>query len=269
MSQQTEQQSSSQRVPMVNEHPIDPHSSNVYAVQHNTGMDHFVDANEDRPLLNAIITDETDDNDALTDSNYRLNGTQTVTCRVCENQIPYENKTMQHVIRCPACNEATPIRAAPTGKKFVRCPCNCLLICKISSNRIACPRPNCSRVIILKPTSSGDSTIPAPAGTARVQCYYCEEVFMFNTIASHIARCPHCQKRSSVSVGYVRSRSFGFFLAAMITFLIGLVITIGTVKSFHAWVVIIYILLLLLMIFFVHRLVFYFRLAVSKILGPI
>ncbi|KAI6241596.1 Phosphatidylinositol-4,5-bisphosphate 4-phosphatase [Aphelenchoides fujianensis] len=224
---------------------------------------------KDRPLLDTN-RDADDDAGTLSDTSYRPNGTQTITCRVCENLIPYDSsKTMQHVIRCPSCNEATPIRAPPTGRKFVRCPCNCLLICKVSSNRIACPRPNCSRVIILKPTSSVDSTIPAPAGTARVQCFYCEEVFMFNTIASHIARCPHCQKKSSVSVGYVRSRSFGFFLAALVTFLIGLVITIGMINNFHPWVIVIYLLLLILMAFFGQRFYYYVTMKVSKILGPL
>jgi phosphatidylinositol-4,5-bisphosphate 4-phosphatase len=137
-----------------------------------------------------------------------------VTCRVCEAEIPLEGKTNQHVVRCQKCNEVfipkinrmqkfhrqvTPIRAAPPGKKYVRCPCNCLLVCKATSTRIACPRQNCRRVITLAsgPPNSGipGTAIRAPVGTCRVQCAYCQEIFMFNTLTNQLAICPHCRKR--------------------------------------------------------------------------
>ena len=53
-----------------------------------------------------------------------------------QNMIDISGKRDQHVVKCGSCNEATPIRNAPTGRKYVRCPCNCLLICKSSSQVI-------------------------------------------------------------------------------------------------------------------------------------
>ncbi|CDW55241.1 Tmemb 55A domain containing protein [Trichuris trichiura] len=120
-------------------------------------------------------------------------GSKFIKCRVCGIPIDIRGKAQQYVVKCLHCNETTPIRPPPPGKKFVRCPCNCLLICRQASNRIACPRPDCKRVITLNAQSIGTAT-RAPLGTVRISCVYCNEIFMFNTLNKSLARCPHCRK---------------------------------------------------------------------------
>ncbi|KAK5966763.1 hypothetical protein GCK32_000502 [Trichostrongylus colubriformis] len=83
------------------------------------------------------------------DANGRHSTGATVTCRVCEEQIELGDRDNRYVVKCGVCQEATPIRPAPAGKKYVRCPCNCLLICGAACIRTACPRGNCRRVITL------------------------------------------------------------------------------------------------------------------------
>ncbi|PIO55375.1 hypothetical protein TELCIR_23239 [Teladorsagia circumcincta] len=39
------------------------------------------------------------------------------------------------------------------------------------------------------------SAIRAPAGSCRVQCVHCSEVFLFNTLSNCLAHCPHCKKK--------------------------------------------------------------------------
>lgn len=152
-----------------------------------------------------------------------------VTCRVCQTMIDVSGKRDQHVVKCTSCNEATPVKNAPAGKKYVRCPCNCLLICKSSSQRIACPRVNCKRIINLVPSPITPPVNIMP-GMSRVSCVHCSDAFLFNTLNNSLAKCPHCRKVSSVGPDFARGRSTLFFTMGVFFFLVGISITYGSYK---------------------------------------
>ncbi|XKL69494.1 hypothetical protein PGB90_007263 [Kerria lacca] len=99
-----------------------------------------------------------------------------VTCRVCQNAINIADKDNQYVVKCLHCNEATPIHNAPPGKKYVRCPCRCLLVCKETSQKVYCPRTNCGRIISLSNTSK--PSLPSMPGMCRVCCQHCSQFFL-------------------------------------------------------------------------------------------
>uniref|UniRef100_A0AC35TQS3 Phosphatidylinositol-4,5-bisphosphate 4-phosphatase n=1 Tax=Rhabditophanes sp. KR3021 TaxID=114890 RepID=A0AC35TQS3_9BILA len=152
-----------------------------------------------------------------------------VECRVCQTEINISGRLHQHVVRC-SCGEATPIRSAPPGKKYVRCPCNCLLICKAASARIACPRRNCRRVITLGDSTPTGVASRAPPGTSRISCIHCHEVFMFNTLINRVAQCPHCKKESSVGSRFARNRALAYSATSILGVALCIVLTVITAQ---------------------------------------
>uniref|UniRef100_A0A0X3NQV5 Phosphatidylinositol-4,5-bisphosphate 4-phosphatase n=1 Tax=Schistocephalus solidus TaxID=70667 RepID=A0A0X3NQV5_SCHSO len=195
----------------------------------------------------------------------------TVNCQVCNAVVPLGNKEKQLVVKCPVCNEATPIKGPPPGKQYVRCPCNCLLICKASTTRVGCPRPQCQRVITL-PGASSDTlgpsnleNVPINGGTftqrnvaIRLHCGNCQRPFSIpspqnsyphtRTCADRLiyclsggsapnsnfliaARCPQCRKVTSVGPAYARVRWVSYLLLTLIFLIISIAVTIGTVYA--------------------------------------
>ncbi|XP_078040549.1 type 1 phosphatidylinositol 4,5-bisphosphate 4-phosphatase [Augochlora pura] len=192
-----------------------------------------------------------------------------VTCRVCQAMIDISGKREQHVVKCSRCNEATPIRNAPPGKKYVRCPCNCLLICKSSSQRIACPRPNCKRIINLAPSPITPPVLCLP-GMCRVCCAHCHDTFLFNTLNNALARCPHCRKISSVGPDFARSRAIAFLIVGIIALIFAIAVTVGTymyVKT-HGGIYVVYVGAFLATLMCLGRSIYYFTMKISLIEGP-
>ncbi|XP_014396012.1 PREDICTED: type 2 phosphatidylinositol 4,5-bisphosphate 4-phosphatase, partial [Myotis brandtii] len=171
-------------------------------------------------------------------------GIPVINCSVCQSLISLDGKLHQHVVKCTVCNEATPIRNPPAGKKYVRCPCNCLLVCKDTSRRIGCPRPNCRRIVNLGPVmliseeQPAQPVVPTQPEGARVACGHCGNTFLwmelrFNTLA----KCPHCKKISSVGCALPRRRCCAYITIGMMCFFIGVGLTVGTqdfARRFHA-----------------------------------
>lgn len=196
-------------------------------------------------------------------------GIPMITCKVCGFNIDITGRREQHVVKCSSCNEATPIKSAPPGKKYVRCPCQCLLICKSSSLRISCPRNNCKRILNLAPLPA-NPTLPSVPGMCQVSCAHCHSLFLFNTLTNALARCPHCRKVSSVGQQFARSRGVMYLIAAFLVLAIGLGVTFGALSYSQRYKVIYAVdaCFFILCVWLFWKAFYYFTMKVGSIEGP-
>ncbi|CAN8024855.1 unnamed protein product [Ixodes persulcatus] len=192
-----------------------------------------------------------------------------VPCRVCGYVIDISGRRDQHVVKCSRCSEATPIRHAPPGKKYVRCPCNCLLICNVTSQRIGCPRPNCHRIINLAPSTTSIPQAPLP-GLCRVSCVHCQQNFLFNTLNNALSRCPHCRRVSSVGPQFARTRGILSLVLALVFLAITLGVALGTYQyAFEKkGIYVVYAGGFIAFLLFLLRSLYYLTMRVSHIEGP-
>ncbi|XP_067936389.1 type 2 phosphatidylinositol 4,5-bisphosphate 4-phosphatase-like [Watersipora subatra] len=157
-----------------------------------------------------------------------------INCKVCQAHISLQGSSHLYVVKCTQCNEATPIKNAPPGKKYIRCPCNCLLMCSVGAVRIACPRENCRRMIGLQPQAThfgAASHIIGP--TVRVRCFHCEHIFVFlkQNVKHKLAICPRCGVRSSVGREFIKRKTLLFGLIGIFFLLLGVITTVVAMET--------------------------------------
>jgi len=92
---------------------------------------------------------------------------------------------------------------------------------------------------------------------------------MFNTLANTVANCPHCKKSSSVGARYARTRALAYAVCSILTVIVLLSVAATSLWKPTKFEIIILIGLSLMSIFFIHRLVYFIRLKISQVLGPI
>jgi len=95
------------------------------------------------------------------------------------------------VVRCTTCNEATPLKQAPSGKRYIRCNCNCLLVCTEHATRVACPR--CRRHIRLG--VQVNPVNPSAPSSAQLRCPLCRSEFSHLYPLRGTTRCPSCDTK--------------------------------------------------------------------------
>lgn len=145
-----------------------------------------------------------------------------VQCRVCQHVIHVSPGSQGRVVKCGHCKEATPVAPPPAGKKYVRCPCNCLLTCSATATRVVCPRENCKRTI-----GVGTINIHHPGlntDRIRVVCGRCAKPILWPSNAP-VARCPHCRHRSYLYQRWMYNRAVIFLVLGIIFLTITTIVT--------------------------------------------
>lgn len=156
-----------------------------------------------------------------------------ITCKVCNGFIDLVGRRHQSVVKCESCQEATPIRRPPKGKKFVRCDCKCLLVVREGALRISCPRESCKKTTYLISTSTNNRALI-------FTCPYCYSPFGFeldeeqSSNGTHLVKCPHFHCKQISAVGgrdLARKWAMLFFMLSIAFFGVGFGLVFSTTKT--------------------------------------
>lgn len=103
----------------------------------------------------------------------------------------------------------------------------------------------------------------------RVRCGHCREVFLFNTLVNQLARCPHCEKKSSVGDAFAKGRGLVFLVLALIALFVAIIVTVFTSKAVadgaKGWIAA-YIIFYFAFLYFSLRSIYFFTMKSSKII---
>ncbi|RDD43085.1 Type 2 phosphatidylinositol 4,5-bisphosphate 4-phosphatase [Trichoplax sp. H2] len=152
-------------------------------------------------------------------------------CKVCQHLIDISTRRDQHAVKCEKCNELSPVKDPPEGKKYIRCVCNCLLICNKDAARVRCPRSNCNYVTTVNAASAPIFTlsrgIPIVLSGIRYSCGHCQHEFFFNRTNVSV-RCSHCQRISSPGPQYAKRRASVYISVGVLFIVIGIILIVST-----------------------------------------
>jgi phosphatidylinositol-4,5-bisphosphate 4-phosphatase len=103
----------------------------------------------------------------------------------------------------------------------------------------------------------------------QVNCGHCNEAFLFNSLVNQLARCPHCEKKSSVGREFARARGLIFSFLAIVALILAIVVTVVTHNPVSdgkkGWIAL-YVILYLGAIYFFFRSVYFLTMKNSIII---
>lgn len=103
----------------------------------------------------------------------------------------------------------------------------------------------------------------------RVNCGHCNEAFLFNSLVNQLARCPHCEKKSSVGREFARARGLIFSFLALVSLVIAIIVTVVTESQVgdgkKGWIAL-YVIMYLAALFFFLRSVYFLTMKNSLII---
>ncbi|XP_063687826.1 type I phosphatidylinositol 4,5-bisphosphate 4-phosphatase-B-like isoform X1 [Bolinopsis microptera] len=149
-----------------------------------------------------------------------------ISCQICQTTISIKSLKAR-VVKCPRCQEGNPIKEPPPGKKYIRCACNCLLVCNNTARAVICPREGCNhrtQLVTPLPTPQLVKENKEPS----INCPKCSYNIRVLLTSRQYFRCSRCNTRITSFTKTERSllllRYLGFFIIIALLLTTGILI---------------------------------------------